>query len=290
MFILIVAAAGIPQKYGLTFSTSFVNGPTAVAGLLSGSLNLQEGAGVSSMQAVGSGAPLRILACFQNINTYAIFAGPSVSQVGDLKGKTVAIAERGSNPDVSLRAALLPHGLVVGQDVAELSVGNDPARLAAVLQGNVDAAVLDEGSFGPRAQAQGLHTVLSIQQDQLPWIGNAPVTTTSFLQQNPNTVLAVLKSLIDGARFFQDPSNRNACLAVIADEMSLTPDDPQVALFYTAQTAAMGVFSPVAGATTILGALKSIDPDTYANKNVDDFLDTSFLTQLQSAGFVTLDG
>lgn len=287
---LVAVAQKIPEKYGVTFATSYVAGVNSVAGLVSGDLQLSVGGGTSPIQGIVGGAPLKILAAFNNTNGYGIFAGPAIQQPTDLRGKTVAIAGRGSNPDLSLHAALTPYGLVVNQDVSEISVGNDPQRLQAVVAGNADAAILDQGSFGSQAEAQGLHAVLSLEEEKLPWVGASPIVATSFLQQNPNTVFAMLKGLIDGVHFFHDPANRAACLPVIAQTLQLQPDDPQVNAFYEGNQPVAGVFSPTQGTATILNALKDVDPQTYASATLEAMLDLSFLQTLQAAGFVTLDG
>lgn len=289
IFILIAAAQKIDQKYGVTFNTSFTAGSSGISALLSGGLQFQEGSGVSSIAAIGSGAALRILASFQNVNNYAIFARQTVNGVEDLKGKTVAVSERGANPDVSLRAALAPYGLAVDRDVSALAVGGDPSRFAAVVDGNVDAAVLDEAALGPRALAQGLHVVLSLTGEKLPWVGSATATTVGFLQQYPNTVFAVLKALIEGVRFLEDPNNRAACLPTIAGAMNVDPDDPQVTDFYSEWINATGIYDPTMGVSTITNALKDVNEAQYGNLTAAQVVDTTFLRQLAGSGFVTLD-
>lgn len=288
-FVLIAVDQKLPQKYGATLNASSVVATDSIAGLLSGDLQFALGGAAAPIEATVAGAPLKLLASFSNHNDYAIFAGAAIAQPSDLKGKRIGIFGIADNTDISLHAALLPYGLTVGQDVDEVLVGNDAQRLAATISGDIDACIIDEATWGTQARAQGLHTVISLMQSKLPWAGITPIATTSFIQQNPNTVLAVLKGLIDAVRFLDDPTNRDACIRVFAQTLKLSPDDPQVGAFYESQSTNTGVFLPTQGTESIANALKSIDPQKYGGANAADLVDASFLTQLASDGFMTLD-
>jgi len=229
---------------------------------------------------------MKILGSFEQINGYGIYARPGITAPSDLKGKTVAVAGKGDNTDVSLRAALKKFGLDVERDgVTEVQVGNDAQRIAALQTDKVNAAILDEGAAGSQAEALGAHNILSLRQENIPWV-TALVVSDSYSHDNPNTVLAVLESVIDGVRFLKDPSNRAASVAILAEDMKLTADDQLPKDAYNTYQQRYGIFDPLPGIAAILDALKTIDASKYAGVTPDRLVDLSYLNKLQAAGFV----
>lgn len=290
-FVPIAAKQNLAQKYGITIEPRYIggSGSTAVAALLSGDTQFQVAGGPAPVQAIASGAPLKILASFEEINGYGIYARPGIKAPADLKGKAVAVAGKGDNTDVSLRAALKKFDMDVDRDgVTEVQVGSDPQRIAALQADKVDAAILDEGAAGPQAEANGAHNILSLRQENIPWV-TALVVSDSYANDNPNTVLAALESVIDGVRFLKDPSNRAASIAILAQDMKLSPDDKLPQDAYSAYQQRYGVFDPTAGVTAILDALKTIDPK-YVDVTPEKLIDLSYLNKLQAAGFVKVQG
>jgi NitT/TauT family transport system substrate-binding protein len=287
VFLRIAAAQQLSQKYGITFDPQYAAPSGGVASLVSGETQLQLAAGPVPIQAIAGGAPLKMIASFGRTNGYAIVARSDISAPSDLKGKSIAIAARGDNTDISLRVALSRYGLQVDGDVSAVQVGGDGERLAALETGRVAATIVDEGAFGASAASRGMHIVMSLRQEKLPWVGVALVVTDSFRQENPKTVNAALKSLIDGVRFLADEKNRDQSIAIIAQDMKRDPSDPLVVGSYETYHKETGVFLPTDGVDIILEALRSMDAARYSGQTVDRFVDPSSLQGLQSSGFLT---
>lgn len=286
-FVPIAAKQNLGQKYGITVEPQYIggSGSAAVAALLSGDTQFQVAGGPAPIQAIASGAALKIVANFEEVNGYGIYASPGIKAPADLKGKTVAVAGKGDNTDVSLRAALKKTGVEVDRDVTEVQVGNDAQRIAALQTGKVDAAILDEGAAGSQAEAVGAHNIFSMRQEKIPW-ATVLVVSDSYAHDNPNTVLATLETVIDGVRFMTNPSNRDATVAVLAQDMKLTPDDKLPQDAYTTYQQREGIFDPTPGTASILDALKTIDPAKYGDASPEKLIDMSYLNKLQAAGFV----
>jgi len=280
----IAVAQNLFQKYGLTATAEFAESNTGIAALISGDAQLDLGDGVTTVQAIASGSPLKIVAYIDKENPYAIVGRPDISSPSDLKGKTVAIGKVGDTSDISLRVGLTPYGVTVGQDVNVLQVGNSPSRWAALVSGQVAASILDESTFKQQALSQGMHILVSLRDQRIPYANASLVVTESFAKENPKTVTAALKGLVDGTRFFADENNRAASMAVVAKDLKLGPDDPQVAAAYESFHTHLSTdaFPDKAGVETILQALTAIDPARYGSISSDKVIDASFATALRS--------
>ena len=290
VFLPIAAAQQLGEQYGISLDAQYAAPSGGLASLVSGETQLQLAAGPVPIRAIAGGAPLKMIASFGKTNGYAIVAKSDITTPGDLKGKSIAIAARGDNTDISLRVALSHYGLVVDRDVSAVQVGGDSERLAALESGRVAASILDEGAFGASAENRGMHVVVSLRQEKLPWIGVALVAGDGFRHDSPNSVTAALKSLIDGVRFLADEKNREQSLAIIAQDMKRDPSDPLVLGSYELYHKETGVFLPTEGLGTILDALKSTDAARYSDQPPDKFVDLSFLMNLRASGFLTALG
>ena len=73
---------------------------------------------------------------------HRFIVSPQIKRFEDLKGKKIAISAFGTLTDLLTREILLDHGLKPMQDVLLLQTGGVPVRLAALMSGNVQGALL----------------------------------------------------------------------------------------------------------------------------------------------------
>lgn len=287
-YIAIAVDQGFFSKYGVDVDEIYAQSGTALAALIAGQVQFGNADGVLTTTAYAAGSPIRLIANFDRTCPYAIFGSPNIASPADLKGKTIAIGQHGDASDVSARVALKPYGLNVGSDVGVISGGNSPARFAALVTGQVDAAVVDQASFAQQAADRGLPVLVSLRDQGIPWIGGGLSVTQSFGQGSPNTMLAVIKGLLEGIRFFADDTNRDASLAILAKDLQLQPNDPAVAAAYDAYHV-RSTDDPdpqQAAIDNVLGALQEIDPSQYGNVDGTQLIDHTPVNQLRASGFL----
>lgn len=221
------------------------------------------------------------------LNPYAIVVRPEITTPAQLRGGTLAILRPGDTTDISARIALTPLGINVGQDVTPIDVGNSPARLTALLSGQVDGALLSE-AFIDQARQNGMNVLVSLRDQKIPYVAASFITPRSFALSNPNTVLAFLKGISEGTKFFSDAANKDASVAIIAKYMKLQPSDPTVqnAYDFYHDSLAHDVYPDADGVDTVLSALRQITPGTYDAITTDQVVDASFTSRLRQEGFV----
>ncbi len=165
---------GLFPKHGLTVEVQYAESTVGIAALVAGEAQLAVNEGATVARAIAAGSPLRIVATFNKLNPYAVVSRPEIRTPADLRGKAIALLRPGDTTDISARLALAPHGIVVGDDVQPLQSGNSPTRLAALLTGRVDAALLSE-AFVEQAVAQGMHVLVSLDRERVPYISTGVI-------------------------------------------------------------------------------------------------------------------
>lgn len=278
---------GLFERYGLRPEVDYAESTVGTTAVSVGDAQLNVNEGVSATRAIAAGSPLKIIAYFNKRNPYSIVARPEIVTPADLRGKAIALLRPGDTTDVSARIALKPRGIVLGEDVQPLSAGNSPSRLAALLSGQVAAALLSE-AFVDQAVGQGMHVLISLEKEQLPYISTGVLINTSFGRESPNTVVAFLKAMIEGTHLMADPANRDEVLPVMARKLKLDPADPAVADAYDfyRERLARDPYPDREGAETILDALRSIEPEIFASATPEQMLDPSYMAAIRASGFL----
>jgi len=284
----IAAKKGLFQKHGLDVEIVWARTSVGMAALISGETQLTLNDGTSAIQAITGGAPLKIIAYFNKFNPYAIVVRPDIQRPEDLKGKKVALLNPGDTTEISARMALKSYGMVPGRDYTALSVGNSPVRLAALLSGSVSAALLSE-AYIDAAVNNGMRVLVSLQKEKIPYIATGVTVREDFAERNPSTVIAFLRAMIEGVRFFADEANRSASLEIMAKYQRSDPRDKKVLgayEFYHHRLAA-DPFPDKEGAQTILGALQAIDATRYGKLTAKDVIDPAYMEKVRASGFLS---
>ncbi len=282
-FAELASSKGFFQKYGLTADVQYAQSSTAMAAITSGEAQMALADGVLAVEGIATGTPYKVVGYFDKTSPYMIASLPDVPNAADLKGKTIAVGKLGDTSDVSMRIGLRSSGLVPGKDFSILQVGNSPARWAALSTKQVAAAILDEDAYRKQAEGQGMHILVSMHSQNLPYVAPALLLSDSFAKANPKTIVAVLRGLIDGTKYMADPKNRGEVTAAMAKQLRMGPGDPQLAAVYDAYAnrAAQDPYPDKAGIQTILGALKDEDPNLYGKLTAEQVVDGTFMDNIR---------
>jgi len=283
-FVQLASSKGFFQKYGLTADVQFAQSSTAMAALTSGEAQMAMSDGVSAVEGIAAGTPYKVVAYFDKTSPYMIASLPDVPTFAALKGKTIAIGKVGDTSDVSMRIGIKSSGLTPGKDFSVLQVGNSPARWAALSSKQVAAAIMDEDAYRKQAESEGMHVLVSLHGENLPYVASALVLTSTFAKANPNTVMAVLRGLIDATAYMADPQNRTDVMAVMGKQLRTSASGSRLAAIYDAYHArpAKDPSPDKAGIETILTALKGEDAGRYGSLTSDQVIDASFMNKINA--------
>lgn len=173
-----------------------------IQGLVGGSFHfsqiLGQGAG-----AILRGVPLKIVMVFDTRPLNWLFARKEIKTVQELKGgKQIAVSSFGAALDQMTRDLLPKRGIDPQKDVVLRAVEPTPNRLAALMSGAVDAAVVNQMDR-IIAKKNGFNELL-FYGDDLEFVTAGAVTTERALAQRPDLVHKFLRGTLRGFHWLKN--------------------------------------------------------------------------------------
>jgi taurine transport system substrate-binding protein len=186
---------------------SYQDGPSQIAALLTGSLDIAELGSSAAVSLLSKAAPVKIIMVSDNeIGTEGLVvkASSGISDLAGLKGKTIGVTA-GSTSDYALRATLKTAG-INASDVKFLTVP-PPAMGAAWKRGDIDAAYTWDPFLHQLEADQGkvLDTIggLSQRTNGAYSIQNFYMATATYAQQNPEILRAFAAAISKAVDYVQ---------------------------------------------------------------------------------------
>jgi NitT/TauT family transport system substrate-binding protein len=276
--------AGLFEKYGLEVEMIYVQGVQLVQVHVAGQLDLSVISGVVFLQASVEGADLILVASSIDNQLMKVMAHPSISGPADLKGKTIAITRFGSLTDLVVRPVLTKWGLDPNKDVKLVQIGRMPDIATAIALRKVDGGVI---SFPTSLQAEkmGLKTLLDLADSGMDIPATTVAVSRKYSKSHRDLVMRFLKAYIEGTRrLLVDRELGIRALrkygGVSDRELLATTYD----LFTTKYIKKVPTIPPkgVENALSLIGETNPRAKDRKAG----EFIDTSFMEELEKTGFI----
>jgi NitT/TauT family transport system substrate-binding protein len=212
---------GFFTAHGVDAELIYTSGALSIQALMGGSVDLVLGSIFDPLSAIAGGADIVVLGSFNNSLPYVMAARPEVRDVKDLRGRKVGVRSL-TGPATAMTQFILEEiGLDQKRDVQILRVGGTAARLAALKDGYIDAALIDE-AVAHRAKESGLNI---IYLKGVPHIHTGAYARRSSLQQRQAAIGSAMRALRDAAVYMK--TNKTGSIEVIQKIMKLS--DKQVA-------------------------------------------------------------
>ena len=212
---------GFFTAHGVDAELIYTSGALSIQALMGGSVDLVLGSIFDPLSAIAGGADIVVLGSFNNSPPYVMAARPEVRDVKDLRGRKVGVRSL-TGPATAMTQFILEEiGLDQKRDVQILRVGGTAARLAALQDGYIDAALIDE-AVAHRAKESGLNI---IYLKGVPHIHTGAYARRSSLQQRQAAIGSAMRALRDAAVYMK--TNKTGSIEVIQKIMKLS--DKQVA-------------------------------------------------------------
>jgi NitT/TauT family transport system substrate-binding protein len=275
---------GYFKKYNLDVKPLVMSGSsTAIAALLSGNVNLVSMAGSAVINAHLGGSDAVMVAGMVNFAPYELVVAKDIKRFEDLKGKKLGIARFGGSADFLARWGLEKNGLKPGKDVTIMQTGGNPERVAAIMQGAIQATLLEQ-AFAMEAKKAGLHSLLDFSTAGLDYQHNGIGSTKSYMDKNRDAMVRFMKAMVEGIHKFK--TDRAFGLKVI--ERHLRASDPQIAQvaydYYAPKTPDVPYVN-IKGMKFVLDTLAETNAKAKAAKP-EDFVDHRPLQEIEASGFV----
>jgi ABC-type nitrate/sulfonate/bicarbonate transport system substrate-binding protein len=272
-------AAGLYAAQGLNVDIiNMSGGSRGAAELQAGRIDVMH-VGLSSVIRVNqSGGDLRVIGSLSNVIRFTFFAAPGVKTAADLKGGVVGVSTFGSESDSTVTLALQKLGLT-RNDVVIKEYGGGTRRLEAVKSGEIKATAINE-PISSIAREQGVNVLVDLVPDQIPWLFSEIVVRRDDISARHDLLTRFLKASIEGNYIALTDEKR--AKEVLAKELNITnPKILDVTYNDFKQQSPQNLEPSLPGAANILKQF----PDV--SQKVGDYMDTSLLEALKTAGFFT---
>jgi NitT/TauT family transport system substrate-binding protein len=198
--------AGLYKKYGLDVTiTVFEGSQKTLQAVIAGQVDGSTDAPQSTLTSMTSESPELDVAIFTNKFLDCIVTKSNIVSAADLKGKRMAVSQLGGQSHAEDLVALKSLGLT-GGDVNIVQIGGQGARVAALQAGSVDAVPVDCVK-AKELVGQGFKILVSLPDVAIPFAGANLTFKRSFVDQNPNTVLAITAANLEAMQLLWTDEN-----------------------------------------------------------------------------------
>jgi NitT/TauT family transport system substrate-binding protein len=275
--------AGYFDKYGLNVDLQFIETSTvAIPALVSGEMSLVAMAGAAVVGAQAAGTQIVMIAGLQNQSIFRIMAVPGINRVEDLKGKTVAVVQLGSNDYYIWQKIMKRQGW--GQNDLKFASANSlPGQIALLQRGDAQAIAVSPPNNVLSENAGG-HQILDTASLNEPEQNLGITVMRPYLAANRATCLAMLKATIEAVnRYRKDPA-----FAKNVIKKYLQTDDQR---FIDAGYDAYLPIFPMEPYPSGEGFQETISEiaarnDKAANLKPEQLMDTSLVDEVKNSGFI----
>ncbi|MBI4524873.1 MAG: ABC transporter substrate-binding protein [Deltaproteobacteria bacterium] len=207
---------GFFSNYGIDAELVYTSGALSMQALMGGSVDLALGSIFDPLSAISGGADIVVVGSFNNSPPYVMAARPEVRDVRDLRGRKVGVRSLTGPATAMTQFMLEEAGFDPKRDVQILRVGGTAVRLAALKDGHIDAALIDE-AVAHRARESGLNI---IHLKGVPHVHTGAYARRTRLQQKEAAIGSAMRALRDAAVYLK--TNRAGAVQVIQKIMKLS--------------------------------------------------------------------
>jgi NitT/TauT family transport system substrate-binding protein len=284
--ILVAQQTGLFAQQGLAVNVDRIAGGSSkvVQVMLAGELDVAQIGGPAVVDADVAGADLVYLATHIPRLAVSVFGAPSLAQVEDLRGKSLAITRVGTITDFGARYALSRAGLVPETDVGLIQTGGNAETLAAMQSANVAGGMLSAPVDVP-ARKLGFHEVVDLAATGLEFPYDGIAVQRAYRDGNEDTLRRFLRAYVEGiARVHQDKPFAKQVLSGYTGTDDDEALDSGYAVFgdrYLARTP----YPTVAQFQSIVDFVVEREP-AARDLRLDTIIDDHFIRALDQAGII----
>ena len=214
-------AKGFYKEDGLKVLAITATSQAGIQGLLAGSFDFSQILGQSSAFIL-RGAPLKIVMVFDTRPLFWLFGKKGVRTLQDLKGgKLVGVSSLGASTDQMTRELLARNGIDPRRDVVIQGTGTGAVRLAALLGGALDAAIVNP-SERIIAKKNGLQELI-FYGDQLETVAGGVSVREKVLTDKSEFVRRFLRGTLRAFLWLR--SNESEAVNLMAKDFKIPGDE-----------------------------------------------------------------
>jgi NitT/TauT family transport system substrate-binding protein len=228
-FFYMASKRDFAQRLGLKLEfVQLKTDSTELKAAIAGELDSYEGGPGGAIVADSRGADVKVIGCNWLVVPHGLFVRDAIKAVADLKGKSIAVSQPGSFPELVARSVLEKAAIPVG-DVKFASMGSDTDRYKALAAGVVDGAIVSN-EYTPIAAKSGVHELVPGSEAVPNFVRVCLHATGKVLKQRPDDAAKFLAAEMEALRYAL--AHREETIRLTQELTGQKPDDPRAAFVY----------------------------------------------------------
>lgn len=217
---------GFFKKYGLDVSALQVrNGQVSLSALMSGDVQAFWPAISSVLSGVSGGAKIGCVASPFNRIARELVVRKEIESLAGLRDKVFGVQSIGGGFWLQTMIVLDQIGLDPDKYGVKMRViGDEPTILQALLASNIDAGVITFASAA-MAKRAGFRSLVNTSELRVPYQGAGICTRSDRIANSPDLIMRLVKGMIEGVVFIQEPRNKREVMAVLKKNLRLRTDE-----------------------------------------------------------------
>ncbi len=238
----------------------------------------------TSLGAVLNGLDGVFVAGFINKLVGAFAVSKDIKTFNDLKGKQIGVASLGGGNWMFTMLAFDHWGLDPKRDnITFRIIGNTGVRAQSIASGIIGGSVLGY-TFATNLRRDGYPILADLADLNIPFQDTGLYTRKSFVAQHPEVVENVLRALLDGITFIQNPDNKNAALKSLVQWLRLSKTEDAVEGYeFMRKMYTKRIYPTVDGIRNSLRVLATTNEKFRALK-AEDLVDDRIVRKLEKEG------
>jgi NitT/TauT family transport system substrate-binding protein len=272
---------GLWRKHGLDVRVIYLSSGTLMAQTLSsGDIGLSGFDTPAMLNLALAGVNLKIIAVPINRLEPFFIVRNNIRTPADLKTKKITISRFGSGSDIITRVVLRYWKLDPEKDVSFFQSGNTPTRLAALIAGHMDAALVSSTAVAKILATGCCRVLVDLSELPLEYANYGVVASGALLKSQRENIRRFLQALIEGIYVFK--SKPDIAREVLKESSG---DAEAIGPLYERLSKSFRDY-PAPEVRGIQNVLDSLLTPKAKGSRAEDFMDSTLMEEIRKSGFI----
>ena len=277
----VIDRTGLWRKHGVDVRSIYLSSGSLMAQTLSsGDIGIAGFDTPAMLNLALAGHSLKIVAVPINRIEPMFVVRSNIKTPAELKGKKITISRFGSGSDIITRVALRYWKLDPDKDVSFFQSGNTPTRVAALIAGHMDAALVSSTGVAKIVATGCCRVLADLTELPLEFANYGVVVSGTLLKNQRETVKRFLQALIEGIHAFKTrPDVARAVLRESNGEADV------VGPLYERLSKSFRDF-PTPEVRGIQNVIDALPTPKAKGARAEDFIDATLMEEIRASGVI----
>jgi NitT/TauT family transport system substrate-binding protein len=277
----VIDRAGLWRKHNIDVRTIYLSSGTLMAQTMSsGEIGVAGFDTPAMLNLAVAGSSLKVVAVPINRIEPMFVVRNNIKVPADLRGKKVTISRFGSGSDIMTRVALRHWKLDPEKDVSFLQTGNTPTRIAALVAGQVDAALVSSTGVAKIVATGCCRVLADLSELPLDFANYGVVVSGALIKNQRDNIKRFLMALVEGIHAFK--TKPDIAFAVLRESSG---EADVVGPLYERLSKSFRDF-PTPELRGIQNVLDSLPSPKARGARAEDYIDATLMDEIRKSGFI----